>query len=121
MILPKRMERSPKAGTAPYGGCPRCAGARGIAPIATRDDVRPHAAAVLASHEDVPWPGAVPADENGDRAATLEVDASDHRFEDARHPGKEEHRAGGAFVHRLHKLSAWPCGFRVQPAGEAST
>ena len=34
---------------------------------------------------------------------------------------KENHRAGGAFVHLPHKLSAWPCGFRVRPAGEAST
>ena len=34
---------------------------------------------------------------------------------------QREHRAGGAFVHHPHKLSAWPCGFRVRPAGEAST
>jgi hypothetical protein len=30
-------------------------------------------------------------------------------------PQKGVHRAGGAFVHHPHKLSAWPCGFRVQP------
>ena len=34
---------------------------------------------------------------------------------------QKEHRAGGAFVHRPHGLSAWPEGFRVRPIGEAST
>src|SRR5436190_17706156 len=34
---------------------------------------------------------------------------------------KREHRAGGAFVHRLRKLSAWPEGFRVRPTETTST
>ena len=34
---------------------------------------------------------------------------------------KEKHRAGGAFVHRADKLSAWPERFGVQLLGAAST
>ena len=61
---------------------------------------------------------ATPAANPADVVASVSRSAEEARSSEL---GKGEHRAGGAFVHHPHKLSAWPCGFRVRPTGEAST
>ena len=99
--------RSESAGCSAVCAC--CASDTGV-------DRSIDAAAVLqVGASDVPSRIASPRDRHTSRIPTVR---------NGRAPSdgwKGVHRAGGAFVHRLHKLSAWPYGFRVQPAETTST